>query len=308
MQAIAEWATAWAAQPPLPFAIGMLALSALALAGLVAGVRYFQRARLIEDTPTATARGAALGYVELQGVAEAMDGAPTHAPLSGLACVWYRYRVEARSDDRYQTWHTVESGTSGDVFWLRDATGRVAIDPDRAEVSVHRRERWAGGIRAASPLLHASLTQAERFRYTEERLHAGDTLYALGTLRAIAPLPPAADASARARELLREWKRDQAALHARFDLNRDGRIDAHEWQAAEVAALATAAREPVPTFDAARDAPINVLGASGRGDRPFILSTHPPTRLRLRYRALALAGSIVALAAGGFALAVMQLR
>lgn len=308
MQQIGEWAAALATQPPLAFAIGLLLVALLVVAGVVVGVRYFQRARLIEDTPTATARSAAVGYVELQGVAEAMDGAATIAPLSGLACVWYRYRVETRTGDDVLAWRTAETGTSSDIFWLRDTTGRVAIDPDHADISVRHRERWAGGVRAATPLLHASLARDDRYRYTEERLHAGEALYALGTLRALAPLSPAADASTRGRELLLEWKRDQAALHARFDRNRDGRIDAQEWQAAQDAALAAAVREPLPAFDAARDAPINVLGASDLGGRPFILSAYPPTRLRFRYRALAFAALVLAIAASGFAIAVMQLR
>lgn len=305
MRYVADWAAALAAQPPLLFAIGLFLLSALALVGAIATVRYFQRARLIDDTPTATARGAAVGYVELQGVAEAMDGSKTIAPLSGLACVWYRYRVEVRDDERAGGWRTTESGTSGDVFWLRDATGRIAIDPDYAEVHVRQRDRWRGGVRAASPLLPTD----DRYRYTEERLHAGAAIYVLGTLRAIAPLPPAADVPARARELLREWKRDQAALHAHFDRNRDGRIDAEEWQAAHAAALAAAAQESVPAFEAARDAPINILSAGDRrGDRPFVISTYPPARLKLRYRVLALAAGALTAAAIGFAISVIHLR
>ena len=308
MQFIGEWAAALAAQPPAAYAVGMLVIALLALAGVVLGVRFFQRARLIEDTPTATARGVAVGYAELQGVAEAMEGPPTVAPLSGLACVWYRYRVETRTGDDWPAWRATETGTSSDVFWLRDATGRVAIDPDDAEVSVRHRERWAGGVRAATPLLRAGLMQDGRYRYTEERLHAGEALYALGTLTAIAPLPPAADAPGRARELLREWKRDQAALHARFDRNRDDRIDAHEWQAAQDAALAAAKREPLPAFDSAHDAPINILRASTLGGRPYILSAYPPARLRLRYRAWAVASLTLAVVVGAFAVAVMQLR
>ncbi len=51
-------------------------------------------ARTIQDIPTAKARSAHQGYVELEGVGRLMDGAPIIAPLSGLPCVWYRYRIE----------------------------------------------------------------------------------------------------------------------------------------------------------------------------------------------------------------------
>ncbi|WP_455203621.1 hypothetical protein [Kaarinaea lacus] len=37
---------------------------------------YLKRARIIEDTPTSKIRSAAQGYVELQGRAQTMEGAP----------------------------------------------------------------------------------------------------------------------------------------------------------------------------------------------------------------------------------------
>lgn len=300
---IGDWAAALAAQSAPLFAAGVLMLAALAGTGIFFAMRYFRRARLIDDTPTATARGAALGHIELRGIGEAMEGPPTIAPLSGLACLWYRYRVEERSGDDLWSWR--ETGTSSDVFWLRDATGRVAVDPEGAEVTVRHRERWAGGVRGASPFIRAS---DDRYRYTEERLHTGEALYALGTLEALAPLPPTADVPARARELLREWKRDQSDLHARFDRNRDGRIDAHEWLEAEQAALTAAAAEPIPAFDASRDAPINILRRGSLSGRPFILSAYAPERLRFRYRAFALAATALGVAAAAFAATALQLR
>ena len=50
--------------------------------------------RLIEDTPAAKIRSAPQGYVEIEGIGRMMDGPPIIAKVSGLPCVWYRYKIE----------------------------------------------------------------------------------------------------------------------------------------------------------------------------------------------------------------------
>ena len=56
--------------------------------------RLVSHIRLVEDTPTAKIRSAPQGYVELEGVGKLMDGPPIIAKLSGLPCVWFRYKIE----------------------------------------------------------------------------------------------------------------------------------------------------------------------------------------------------------------------
>jgi hypothetical protein len=67
--------------------------------GLYYAWRCFRRARALADTDTARIRSAPQGYVELKGRAGLMDGDPIIAPLSGLPCCWYRYRIERKTSD-----------------------------------------------------------------------------------------------------------------------------------------------------------------------------------------------------------------
>src|SRR3990172_5026880 len=84
--------------------------------------RHVSHIRLIEDTPTAKIRSAPQGYVELEGVGKLMDGPPIIAKLSGLPCVWYRYKIEeyitGGSNDRHH-WETIDKGESTETFWLQ---------------------------------------------------------------------------------------------------------------------------------------------------------------------------------------------
>jgi hypothetical protein len=74
------------------------------------------------------------------------------------------------------------------------------------------------------------------------------------------------------RELLVEWKRDQAMLKKRFDLSGDGVIDEREWMTARAAAQREA-RARVEKEVAEFNDPINLLRATGDRGRPFVLSS-----------------------------------
>ena len=110
------------------------------------------RKRVLQDTPTALIRSASQGYIELQGHAELMDGAPIHTPLSSRICVWYRYNVEEKqrhhsgSGSKSQ-WRSIESGISDSLFYLVDSTGRCAVDPEGAKVTSSSRDTWYGNSR-----------------------------------------------------------------------------------------------------------------------------------------------------------------
>ena len=102
--------------------------------------------RLIEDTPAAKIRSAPQGYVEIVGIGRMMDGPPIIAKVSGLPCVWYRYKIEelaSSSNQRnQQQWKVIDKGESTETFWLADDTGRIVIDPEGAEVSPRYKDTW----------------------------------------------------------------------------------------------------------------------------------------------------------------------
>ncbi len=289
----------------------MAGIAALAIGGCTAGA-YVQlaRKRLLENTPTARLRSAAQGYVELQGEARLFDGEPIVAPLSGRPCAWFSFRVERRSRGiqtngrRHSEWRVVERGISDGLFVLDDGTGRCAVDPEGAIVTASCRWRWHGRTRippryTPAPVWWAWIGLAglgQDYRYTEERIDAGDILYALGLFRTHGGAARRLEDDSGVAERLRDWKRDRTTLLQRFDANGDGDIDAAEWQHTRAAAIAEMAAER--GADAARLA-VDLLAAPDDG-RPFLLAATSEQALRARhgrwFAALAVAAGAGALA------------
>jgi hypothetical protein len=284
-------------------AIVGVSIAALGLGSAFAGWRAWHNlhcARTVADLPTAKARSAHQGYVELEGVGRLMDGPPIVAPLSGLPCVCYRYRIEELSTTYYRghtrrRWVTVEKGESTEVFWLEDETGRVAIDPEGADVTPRYKDVWrshAGLIGFASKPAHivnflTNHASGNRYRFTEERINPGDELYAIGLLKNLGSHLDTTTIDAEVRQLLHEWKKDQATLKQRFDLNNDGKIDQMEWKLARSQArreVAKARREQSEVFTEG----INLLTRTNDRNRPFLLSAFPQRDLIKRYRLWAL--------------------
>src|SRR5262245_643402 len=86
----------------------------LSAGGLFLFFRAFSRLRLwrkVANTPTSRTRSAPMGLVELSGKA-AEDAPAMKAPLSSLACVWWRFTVEEERSrfsgrgDREMHWET----------------------------------------------------------------------------------------------------------------------------------------------------------------------------------------------------------
>jgi hypothetical protein len=268
------------------------------LAAAVVGLFYLtfrdlRRARLIEDTPTAKVRSAPQGYVELEGWARRMEGAPVYAPLTGAPCVWYRYEVEQHaSDGKRSYWRTVESGVSEAIFHLQDDTGLCIVDPDGADVRPSVHHVWHGstprpphgpghGGLSVFGLNIGALFGGGNYRYSESRIEANDPLYALGLFAATGGDDAGASFSADMSDLLSRWKRDPAMLLREFDRDGDGRIDMNEWEEARK----TAERAILQQRGATPPQPAAcVLRKPGVGGQPFILATTPQRELANRYR------------------------
>ena len=251
--------------------------------------RNLHRARLIENVPTSKVRSAAQGYVELIGHARAMDGPETISPVSKRKCLWYRYSIEERRRSKKSfRWYVIDKGVSTDLFLLEDETGHCIIDPDNAEVLIRERHIWYGNepfpTRPRRPPSTAFgferiLSPLMRYRYCESYMEEYEPLYAIGNFHTVGGgenLMPLGD---EARELIAKWKHDPGVL-AKFDVNKDGRIDLEEWEA-----LRKAAHQEV--MQARLRAPerraVNVLRAP-ESDRPFILSVLDPKKMTNGYR------------------------
>jgi hypothetical protein len=224
----------------LVFALAMAALGYL----IWYSFAHLKRYRLMEDTPTSKIHTAAQGFVELEGRVATTSAEPLYSPLRRVHCVWYSFRIEELETglralqvtgpwgllaafalfvlhmfEVRRTGVLINSGTSEEFFLIRDATGTCLVDPKDAHVVGAKTKVWTIGEK----------------RYEESVIEVDQPIYALGlfrTDRAQLERPEWKEVE----ELIGDWRRDQKKLAARFDMNRDGKLDSWEWEAARLAA------------------------------------------------------------------------
>ncbi len=170
-----------------------------------------KRYRTVADTPTSRIGSAPQGYIEIVGRGKQPPGVSLVSPLTGLPCLWYRFRVERKNDNH---WEYVSSGISTDTFGVDDGSGRILIDPDGAEIiTPHKQVSNSGG-----------------YRTTEWTLIEGETIYVIGEHITLGGPGAMLDKKTDLSTLLTEWKQNKPALLARFDANRDGELSLEEWE------------------------------------------------------------------------------
>ncbi len=212
---------------------------ALAACGAIAAAyaiyRLFvsvNRDRFVTDTPLARIRSAAQGYARLQGRAGSTAPEVLVAPLSGRAVCVVGLSISVKETDSRgnSSWSELERATSVTPFPLADQDGRCLVGPVGAEVTPTSSDIWYGDAPrpVAGPPQHGWIGALDHtYRYTERLIAPGTQLVSLGELRSHAE---DREVDSDARLLLTTWKADQPDLLARFDGNRDGRIDPQEWE------------------------------------------------------------------------------
>ena len=210
-----------------------------------------------------TCAGAAPGFVRLRGTVRPV-GEVLKSPWSKAECVWYQVvtsvprtgvtihvggssKDRGLDDDRRQI-----VAQSREPFWLQDQTGRVLITPDGLEVDLNESFKVSMKVVSArdpNPQLES-----------EELLGAGTQVTAIGELISDAP-----SVGRRVAEILKEWKSAPDAMKERFDTDRDGKVDAREWEAARMAARAKAEQE-------LGGAPPTRVLSSPKDGRPFLVT------------------------------------
>lgn len=240
------------------------ALAAIAALALLAWTAALRRRHAITGTPTSRIASAAQGYVELHGTGRPLDINPLHSPVSGLACLWYRYQVERQNSDN--KWEMVEQDQSHTSFVLDDGSASCMVDPEGAEIVTRHKRRWTGGD----------------YRYVEWTLQQQDRIYVLGNFVTRHP-HQGLDAGADVRDLLAEWKQDQPGLLRRFDLDHDGQLDEREWSLARRLARGQVEQRHRelrlhPELHLVQGAPASL----------YLISNFDPERLARRYLWLAL--------------------
>ncbi|MCY1527973.1 E3 Ubiquitin ligase [compost metagenome] len=270
-------------------------------------LRRLAQARLLLDTPTSKIRSAAQGYVELYGMLHLNGDGALAAPLTGKPCLWWRYRIEEYSESgKSKSWRVVDSGVSDAWLRLADATGECLIDPRGAEVRPATREVWKGNQRhPRGGLAHSGIgawLSGGEYRYTEERLHAGEPLYAIGDFRTSGGGRQGLDLASAQGAVIREWKGDFAGLLRRFDSDGNGQLDEGEWRRVRLAAQLEAEDRHRHTSAAPA---LNHLRRPPES-QPFLLSSHGEDVLARQFRWQALFGAV--LCVGGAVATVYLLR
>lgn len=200
------------------------------------GLKRLFLLREIENTPTSKIRSAAVGKVELSGLARMRK--PLKSPITQLDCCWWLCRVqELRSNGKNSHWATIKSMGSLDIFFLQDPTGQVMVNPMGAELSVLNStfELNAMNRTKIAPVLQSWgvgdtnwFGLNKKMRVLEECLPDCAPVYVLGE---IAPVKDhLADRDGRFRARLRHVKEDAEQMKG-ADTNQDGTVDAQEWDA-----------------------------------------------------------------------------
>lgn len=239
----------------------LICASLFAAISLVAWTSAYRRARAIDDTPTSRIASAAQGYAELVGRGRPLGGEPLISPLRHVQCLWFRYLVEHRHKDN---WETESSGESDASFIVDDDSGECLVAPSGAEILPVQKETW---------------TEFDR-RYTEWTLMREERIYVLGQFETRNGCDLSIDREAAMKALLAEWKKQPADLLARFDLDKNGELDMKEWELAR-----SQARREVDRMaaEAAAAPGIHFMRRPDDG-RLYLISSLSPEQLARKYR------------------------
>jgi len=307
MSSLAEWAKSAPADDFWGWAIF---LSVISLGSFIGAFYFLIRKRIIQDTPTSKVRSAAQGYTELSGQGQLIEGTTITAPLTNTLCTWYTYTIEEqRGSGKNRRWVTIESGTSEEFFLLIGDTGQVIIDPEGANVTPAVKYTWYGHTKFPSrgPAKKSGFFSFGfgRYRYTEERMHPNDSLYALGLFKTTGGAGSEFSANDDVRDLLIEWKKDSDALLEKFDANKDGEIDMVEWEQVRETAL----KEVLEKHNGLKTAPpVHLMSKTHDQRRPYLLSAISESTLIKRFSHYSTMLIITFFATGALATLLISVR
>jgi E3 Ubiquitin ligase len=172
---------------------------ALAFIGAFAGVylfyrgfRLLQRKRLILNTPTSKIRSASMGLVEINGLAAGPYTMP--APITGVQCYYFHSTAwQLQQRGRNKAWVKVADESMHLPFFIDDNTGRVLVDPQGAEMDIHRdfHDEFSTSLFSSSLEIPAnissflarhSVSTDKKIKIDEYCIKPKNALFVLGTL------------------------------------------------------------------------------------------------------------------------------
>jgi hypothetical protein len=156
------------------------------------GFRMLRYKRLILNTPLSKIHSASIGLVELTGTP---TGPKTlSAPVTGEPCFYYRVQAwQWEESGKEHQWKQVLDESLYLPFFLEDSTGRVLIDPQGAQMDLHRsfKDEIGASIFRTRELLPANvlnflvnrgLVPYEKIKIEERIIQPGFPLFVFGTL------------------------------------------------------------------------------------------------------------------------------
>jgi hypothetical protein len=152
------------------------------------GFRQYRNYLLIADTPEIPIRSAPMGFVQVYGKAQGDKTIPS--PVSHTSCLAYKVVIErwkTDSDSHGGHWGHHRTDLNGVTFYLTDATGKVLINAQGAELDLPQSARcevWSGKSLATG----VAATQEELLQYVSQAdAHWAGGLFERG-LKAVGPL------------------------------------------------------------------------------------------------------------------------
>src|SRR6266478_5137765 len=175
-------------------------LSLVAIAGglyfFVSGFRLLARKRLLLTTPTSKIRSAAMGLVEVNGMAAGPYTIP--APITGKPCFLYHTTVWQQREGKNVEWDKIADEMLHLPFFIDDSTGQLLVEPLGADLDLHRdfREEYTASFfssnfslgedgvppRVSVFLSRYGILPARRLRIEERSIKPEDALFIAGTL------------------------------------------------------------------------------------------------------------------------------
>ena len=173
--------------------IGVLSVF-IGLAVICIGFIFFRKKRLIENIPTSKIRSIAMGLAEIFGQVIPIKERILKSPFTDKECVYYQFTIEEyRSSGKNSQWVTIKKGEQRDLFYLKDDTGKVMIDPTGATIEARKNFEYQSGLGKDPPeqvirfltvnnLAHEGFFGLNKtMRYHETIIIPDDTLYIMGT-------------------------------------------------------------------------------------------------------------------------------
>ena len=166
----------------------------IGIALFAVGLYFYKKKQLIADTPTSKIRSIAMGLVEIFGTVIPLKERLFRSPFTDKECVYYQFTIEEyRSSGKNSHWVTIKKGEQRGLFYLKDDTGRVLIDPTGAKIEARRDFEYQSGLGkdppeqvirflAANNLAHEGFFGLNKtMRYQETIIVPDETLYIMGT-------------------------------------------------------------------------------------------------------------------------------